>query len=295
MGRTERPIGTVSGIRSSGYVRVSTDPREVLPHPGGSGNPPPPDCPSFFGDSPECLENIFPYPGLLNFITIVSILEVILFIVTLVVGQEYYDGAFVKGNRMAGPSATTLKAMGGKWEPDIYMGHIYLLISPIFLHAGIIHIVGNLLFQLRFGWVAEKRWGWWRVAVIYILSGMGGCLLSAYASPTVVGVGASGALFGLFGASIVFLILNWDVIPSHISEAIYIGILLLLEVAMGFGGSGVDHFAHLGGFVTGVAMGFFVPTIYYQRENQSMIKWIGIVTTLLLFTGLCLMVWLGHR
>lgn len=54
-----------------------------------------------------------------------------------------------------------------------------------------------------------SRWGWLRFAVIYFLCGIGGCMLSCIISPFVVGVGASGALFGIVGADIPYLIYNW--------------------------------------------------------------------------------------
>lgn len=72
--------------------------------------------------------------------TFVSILDVVMFIITLIVGAAEFDGAFVKGNDMGGPSTVTLCHMGGKWEPSIQAGHVWRLFTAILLHAGFLHI-----------------------------------------------------------------------------------------------------------------------------------------------------------
>jgi len=73
------------------------------------------------------------------------------------------------------------------------------LIVPIFLHAGLIHLIANLLFQIRTGFELEKEGGSWRVGSVYMIAGIYGFLLGGnFAGPSggVVSVGCSGALFG---------------------------------------------------------------------------------------------------
>lgn len=291
MGRTERLHQTVySDPRSQGYSAVPTG--TGGPAPMSHGEDPPPA--SFFGKSNDFLGNLMPYGGFFNFITIISIIDVVMLIATLAVGASEYDGAFVKGNSMGGPSPRTLRAMGGKWEPSIYRGHVYLLLSPIILHSGIIHLVYNLIFQLRIGWVCEERWGWLRTAIVYVLSGVAGCLFSAWGSPNVVSVGASGALYGLMGASLAFLVYNWEVVPRNLWELITVGSVLVLNFVTSLFNPAIDNYAHLGGLLMGLALGSCVPPVYAMRTREKVIRGTAVFTSVVLLLVFCLIVWLGN-
>ncbi len=70
------------------------------------------------------------------------------------------------------------------------------------LHAGILHLASNLFFQCRVGFTMEQYWGTGRFAAVYVIAGFGGALFSCVTSPTVLSVGASGALFGILGAEL---------------------------------------------------------------------------------------------
>jgi len=74
----------------------------------------------------------------------------------------------------------------------------FRFISPIFLHAGIIHLTFNLLFQIRTGIPMEKEFGSWRMAIIYMISGIFGFIFEAKAVGYAPSVGCSGALYGIF-------------------------------------------------------------------------------------------------
>lgn len=86
--------------------------------------------------------------------TVIVILNFVMFLITLIVGGAKCDGAFVKGNEMAGPSAATLAFMGGKCEPAIRDGEFWLLFTPMILHSGILHLASNSFFQVC---VAQPR------------------------------------------------------------------------------------------------------------------------------------------
>lgn len=86
---------------------------------------------------------------------------------------------------------------------------LWRLFTPIFLHAGILHLAGNMFFQLRFGYVLEDRWNWKRFSFIYIAAGVMASLWSAVLAFKTVSVGASGALAGLLGADITYIAYNW--------------------------------------------------------------------------------------
>ena len=75
----------------------------------------------------------------------------------------------------------------------------YRFITPIFLHSGIIHLLLNLSFQVNVGFALERDIGWWRMGLIYIISGIGGFIFGAPLSDVrIPTVGASGSLYGRF-------------------------------------------------------------------------------------------------
>jgi len=224
--------------------------------------PPRPD-----GLQPELSERIFPWIGWRRVTTAVCIIDVLMFIITLIVGGAKYDGAFVKGNDMGGPSALTLCEMGGKWEPAIRAGAIWRFFSPILLHAGILHLTFNLFFQMRFGYVLEVRWGWGRWLGVYILSGLMASLWSTQISPDTVSVGASGALFGLVGADITYLVFNWSHIPHNHTEMCFLVFLTVINMLLSLG-SGIDMAAHGGGLVGGLFLGIAIPPHLAKREKE---------------------------
>jgi len=203
--------------------------------------------------------------------TVISVIDVILMIVTLIVGAVMFDGAIVKGNGMAGPSAETLRYMGGKSEPDIRAGQVWRLVTPIVLHAGIVHLLSNLFFQLRFGYVLEARWGIVKYVGTYVVAGIGASLLSCIQSPNSISVGASGALFGVVGADVTYLAFNWSHHPDAGREACFLTIVIVLNFLFGIS-SNVDNWAHFGGFIIGLFLGACLPTPQVQRSNEKLIR-----------------------
>ncbi len=126
--------------------------------------------------------------------------------------------------------------------------------TPIFLHAGVIHIGSNLFFQCMLGFTFEKRWTALRLGLIYLLTGVAASLLSVAASPKDVSVGASGALFGLVGADCSYLFMNWSQIPQRHQECCFLVFIILINLLFGFTSNAtndgmqanVDNFAHIG-------------------------------------------------
>jgi len=236
------------------------------------------------------LERCFPWISIYSFTALISIVDVIMFIVTLIVGGVKYDGAIVKGNAMLGPSALTLYKMGGKWEPDIYAGNVWRLLTPVFLHAGLIHLFSNLFFQLRFGFVLELRWGIIRFIVIYFVTGIGASFLSCLGSPGSVSVGASGALFGIIGANITYLIYNWEKIPNNKNEACILVFVTVINFIIGISGN-VDNWAHFGGLITGFFIGVSLPNPVHLRQNEFWYRVGAGIGLTILFLIFALVLW----
>jgi len=240
---------------------------------------------------PSLIDRCFPWISIYSFTAFISIVDCIMFLVTLIVGGVKYDGAVVKGNSMLGPSSITLYYMGGKWEPDIKAGEIWRLITPIFLHAGFIHLFSNLFFQLRFGFVNELRWGIFRFIGIYFVTGIGASFLSCLGSPGSVSVGASGALFGVVGANISYLIYNWPKIPHNKNEACILGFVVIVNFVIGISGN-VDNWAHFGGLITGWLIGVSLPNPVHERPHEMYYR-IGFGVLLLgLFLIFAVVLWI---
>ena len=144
-----------------------------------------------------------------------SVIQVIL----LIVSVSFRGFAPLAINTMIGPYPQTLNAMQAKNTALIIAkGQIWRLFTPIFLHAGVIHLVSNLAMQLRIGLFLEFQWGRARFLTVYILAGIFAEAASAVFLPDALGVGASGALMGIMGAWVTELLLHWGQ-PSSDSSA----------------------------------------------------------------------------
>jgi membrane associated rhomboid family serine protease/Zn-finger nucleic acid-binding protein len=143
------------------------------------------------------------------------------------------------------------------------------LITSIFLHAGLLHLAGNMLFLWVFGDSVENRFGTKKYLLFYLLSGLAGSIShAAFAhDPFVPAVGASGAISGVLGAYIFLFpharlkMLFW-IRVIHVPAWFYLGFWFLLQLQYGLLStaglySNVGWFAHIGGFAFGVTFAYF--------------------------------------
>ena len=129
-------------------------------------------------------------------------------------------------------------------------GLYYQLFTSLFVHANIAHLAGNMVFLFIFGLRGEEMFSLPEYLSIYFLGGLTGNLLSLLLLPlNVPSVGASGAVFAMFGAAIIYARRSFR--QSIIGALIYAFFLLLLS-----SGAGVNNFAHIGGLVTGLLIGY---------------------------------------
>jgi len=176
-----------------------------------------------------------------------------------------------KENPLLGPSSSTLVKMGGLvWEKVVDQHQAWRLITCIWLHAGIIHLVVNMLSLVFIGIHLEQQFGFVRIGIIYLLSGFGGSILSTLFIRNGVSVGASGALFGLLGAMLSELITNWSIYSNKAAALITLLFILVINLGLGILPL-VNNFAHIGGFLTGFLLGFILlPRPQYgwvERRN----------------------------
>lgn len=131
-----------------------------------------------------------------------------------------------------------------------------LLVSN-YLHVGIIHLGFNMWCLWNLGLLAERIFEPWTYFLTYTACGLAGSLASLWGHPFVVGVGASGAIFGLAGALIAALYLGRLPIPATAIRGTLKSLLSFAGYNLLFGAivPGIDNLAHIGGFLTGLALG----------------------------------------
>ncbi|KAL8554894.1 hypothetical protein ACS0TY_002898 [Phlomoides rotata] len=162
----------------------------------------------------------------------------------------------LRENPLFGPSSSTLGKLGAlDWDKIVHKSQSWRLITCIWLHAGVIHLLANMLSLVFIGIRLEQQFGFVRVGVIYLLSGIGGSILSSLFIQKNISVGASGALFGLLGAMLSELLTNWTIYTNKIAALFTLLIIIAINLAVGILPH-VDNFAHIGGFMSGFLLGF---------------------------------------
>jgi rhomboid protease GluP len=131
----------------------------------------------------------------------------------------------------------------------LYQGWYWQLFTAMFVHVNIMHILGNMFFLAIFGLRAEDLFSIQEYLLIYLGSGLAGNLLTLLFGPNMISAGASGALFGLFGACIIYV--RRTIGQSIMSALIYAFFLFIIS-----SGLNVNLLAHLGGLVVGLLIGY---------------------------------------
>uniref|UniRef100_A0A7N0TUX8 RHOMBOID-like protein n=1 Tax=Kalanchoe fedtschenkoi TaxID=63787 RepID=A0A7N0TUX8_KALFE len=159
-----------------------------------------------------------------------------------------------KENPLLGPSSTTLQRMGAlDVNKVVHKKQGWRLISCIWLHAGVFHIVANMLSLLVIGIRLEQEFGFVLIGLLYVIAGLGGSLLSALFIQSNISVGASGALFGLLGSMLSELITNWSIYANKFAAFLTLIVIIAINLAVGILPH-VDNFAHIGGFISGLLL-----------------------------------------
>jgi len=138
----------------------------------------------------------------------------------------------------------------------------YQLFTSMFIHADLLHVGGNLLCLLIFGLRAEEMFSLPEYLGIYFLGGLTGNLLSLTLGPDYLSVGASGAIFALFGACIIYDRKSTQ--QSIFGALIFAFLLFILNM-----GENVNILAHLGGLVFGLAIGYILASKRKPEEEHQ--------------------------
>ncbi|MEV5606962.1 rhomboid family intramembrane serine protease [Streptomyces sp. NPDC052225] len=160
----------------------------------------------------------------------------------------------------------------GAWPPAPYVpnqgvagGEWYRLVTSVFTHNEVWHIAFNMLSLWWVGGPLEQALGRARYIALYMVSGLAGSALAyAFSSPSTSTLGASGAIFGLLGATAVLMRrLNYDMRP--------VIALLALNLLFTFTWGGISWQAHIGGLVAGLVVGYAM--VHAPRERRSLVQY----------------------
>ncbi|MBO0692539.1 MAG: rhomboid family intramembrane serine protease [Acidimicrobiaceae bacterium] len=142
----------------------------------------------------------------------------------------------------------------------IHQGEWYRLITGAFLHANLQHLLFNMFSLAIIGAPSEVLLGRTRFLATYLLAGLGGSVASyLFGSPNIVAVGASGAIFGLFGAYFVLA-------RRRGFDLRTVSILIVINLVISFADPGVDWLGHLGGLVVGAVVAWAFDQTLDGRE-----------------------------
>jgi membrane associated rhomboid family serine protease len=178
---------------------------------------------------------------------------------------------------------SALVAFGAKTNALINAGQWWRLVTPIFLHGGVIHLLMNMYGLWVLGPYVERLYGSAKFVFFWVLTGVAGVLGSyltvrpgmhlnmasrfLFKNADIASVGASGALFGLIGVLFVFGIKFRHELPDGFKRAFGTGMLptILLNVFIGFTIPVIDNAAHMGGLIAGAALALVVG---YKRPGE---------------------------
>jgi rhomboid protease GluP len=169
---------------------------------------------------------------------------------------------------LAGGSTNQLVLItfGAKVDSLIQAGQVWRLLTSMFIHIGIIHLLFNSYALWSLGPLTEQWYGHWKYFVIYIVSGLGGSIASYLFSPA-LSAGASGAIMGLLGALLFYCYKRPHLWKSGLGMNLVV--VIIVNLAFGILQPGIDNFAHLGGLLTGIFMGIFFS---YKFKNPKSTK-----------------------
>jgi len=180
-------------------------------------------------------------------------------ITTTLVGMNVavYVAMALTGVSPLAPTIPQLLKWGANWGPLSLGAEPWRMLASNYVHGGIIHIALNMWCLWNLGLLAERVFDPWTYVLTYTFCGLAGSLASLWWHPMAVGVGASGAIFGLAGALIAALYLGHLPIPKQAVQGTLKSLLMFAGYNLFFGAAikVVDNSAHIGGLLAGLAVG----------------------------------------
>lgn len=145
------------------------------------------------------------------------------------------------------------------------------IIYSMFLHAGIDHLFNNMVILFFLGAMIEKVTGHIQLLLIYLLSGIGANICSllykVMTMDSMTSVGASGAIFGLDGVLLAWILLDRQAMPDVTPRRVLL--MIVLSLYSGFTAHNIDNAAHVGGLLTGFAAGALLCALQRRKRNRE--------------------------
>ena len=150
----------------------------------------------------------------------------------------------------------TLLRLGANSGPLVAHGEYWRLVASMFLHIGFVHLLVNGWALYQLGTLFEVWLGSGRLLLVYFAAGIAGSLASAFLSHANLSAGASGAIFGVMGALIAFLLRRRSALTAAGRSILgQLAMWAVINVVLGFTIRGIDNAAHLGGCAAGFLLG----------------------------------------
>jgi rhomboid protease GluP len=169
------------------------------------------------------------------------------------------------------PTVADALAWGANYGPRTLSGQPWRLVANFFVHFGVIHLAANMFALWNAGGVIERLFGPLAFAALYFAAGITASIASLAVHPTVVSAGASGAIFGVYGALAALVLLRRGEIPKVVLSRLggVAGTFIAYNVIYGAAHAGIDNAAHLGGLVGGFAAGaFLIRPLVLDRPSE---------------------------
>ena len=168
-------------------------------------------------------------------------------------------------------NTTDLLNLGANYRPAIINGEWWRLLTSTFLHGGLMHVVANMYGLFFVGIFLEPILGKSKYLIAYLLSGILASCSSIWWYDSTVSVGASGAIFGLYGLFLAFLLTK--IFSPNFSKVFLSSILIFIgfNLLMGLTG-GIDNAAHIGGLLSGFLIGIIFSMILKKQSRNDSIE-----------------------
>ena len=177
----------------------------------------------------------------------------------------------LSGVSVMNPTSDSLLRWGADFGPYVTRGESWRLFTNTFVHVGAVHLLMNMIGLWQIGLLVERLLGNAGYLVTYLLAGLAGSLTSMAVHPFTVSAGASGAIFGIYGALVSYLLLHRGSVPRQALSALQSTAITFVgfNVFFGLRVKGIDMAAHSGGFVGGAIAGLAVASPLGRRAAHA--------------------------
>ncbi|MGE7879584.1 rhomboid family intramembrane serine protease [Peribacillus muralis] len=185
-------------------------------------------------------------------------------------------------------NSNTLIEFGAKYSPLIMQGEWWRFFTPMIVHIGFFHLLMNTFSLYLIGAEVERIYGNARFLFIYVFAGFAGTLGSFIMTPN-LSAGASGAIFGCFGALLYFGIVYPKLFMRSMGSSVFV--LIIINLIYGFSVSGIDNAGHIGGLIGG----FLAAGVVHLPKNKNLLRRLVFLFGTVILTYILLQYGFNHQ